>query len=164
MDYTEILQQIRGATAFDLYRLRTAIDRLLDDPKRIAEARRHIRPGSEVAYFSQTDNRMIEAHVLEFRQTTVLVENKHDQQQWIIPYYWLNVHGTNVQITERRQEGLGRNEVAVGEHVGFVDKNGREQYGEVTRLNRKTVTLKTEGGKWRVSYELLFKVLEAGAE
>ncbi|MEM7793548.1 MAG: hypothetical protein AAF579_03730 [Cyanobacteria bacterium P01_C01_bin.118] len=63
-------------------------------------------------------------------------------------------------IAENVKEGLGRNEVAVGDHVGFFDRDGNERYGNVIRLNQKTVTLDCNNQKWRVAYSFLFKVID----
>ena len=143
--------------SFLLYRLRAAIDRMLDDPKRIREVKRHIHPGEEVEYFEPSENRIIQARLLKFQRTRVIVETLHDQKQWSIPYYALNIHRTDAKIEENTREGLGRNEVSVGDRVGFIDREGYERYGQVTRLNQRTVTLECENNTWRVAYELLFK-------
>ena len=61
--------------------------------------------------------------------------------------------------------GLNRNEVRVGDIVGFMHSNSnREIYGEVIRLNPKTVTINTDETRWRVSYKLLFKVVAPAIE
>lgn len=164
MDYSEIIQEIGTASGFDLYRLRAAIDRMLDDPKRIREVKRHIHPGEEVEYFEPSENRIIQARLLKFQRTRVIVENLHDQKQWSIPYYALNIHRTDAKIEEKTIEGLGRNEVSVGGRVGFIDREGYEQYGKVIRLNQRTVTLECENNMWRVAYELLFEATDSGME
>jgi hypothetical protein len=38
-------------------------------------------------------------------------------------------------------KGLGRNEVAIGDVVGFVDRDQNHRTGKIIRLNDKTVTL-----------------------
>lgn len=59
------------------------------------------------------------------------------------------------------QGGLAKSQVRVGDRVGFEARAGDLLYGEVIRLNRKTVTLEVEGeGQWRVAYSLLFPVIE----
>ena len=37
--------------------------------------------------------------------------------------------------------------------------NALNSYGDVIRLNQKTVTLACNEGQWRVSYGLLFKIV-----
>ena len=161
MDYTEIIKEIDNASGFDLYRLRAAIDRMLDDPKRIREVKRHIHPGEEVEYFEPSENRIIQARLLKFQRTRVIVETLQDQKQWSIPYYALNIHRTDAEIKENAREGLGRNEVSVGDRVGFIDRDGNERYGKVIRLNQRTVTLECENNMWRVAYELLFEATDS---
>ena len=60
--------------------------------------------------------------------------------------------------------GLGRNEVFVGDDVGFCNRDGDERYGQVVRLNPKTVTLDCGESKWRVAYSFLFKVFDLEAQ
>jgi hypothetical protein len=56
---------------------------------------------------------------------------------------------------------LDKSQVRVGDRVGFESREGEVLYGEVVRLNRKTVTMMVDGGgKWRVAYSLLFPVIE----
>ena len=62
------------------------------------------------------------------------------------------------------RKGWDATRVAVGDTVGFFDRDGNERYGKVTRLNQKTVTLDCDNGKWRVPYKFLFKVLDLEAE
>jgi hypothetical protein len=52
----------------------------------------------------------------------------------------------------------------VGDKVGFITRDNIEQYGEVIRLNQKTVTLACNEGRWRVSYGLLFKIVSPGID
>jgi len=144
-----------------LYRLRSAINRLLDDPQKISEVKRHFQPDDEVEYFAPEENRLIQARLIKFQRTRVVVRNLEDGVVWEIPYYALNIHGVETHISEHRQQGLGRNEVAVGDQVGFIDRKGRDRFGQVIRLNQKTVTLDCDDSTWRVAYELLFPVLDA---
>jgi hypothetical protein len=65
---------------------------------------------------------------------------------------------TNISAQNKKQ-GLDRNEVKVGERVGFLDKNNNECYGSIIRLNPKSVTINCDTAQWRVGYSFLFKVL-----
>lgn len=158
------MQAIARATSFDLYRLQSAINRLLDDPQRIMEVKRRIHPGDDIEYFDPAGNRVVQARLLKFQRTRVLVQNRDDHQEWSIPYCALNIHKAKTTITETVPAGLGRNQVAVGDTVGFCDLDGKERYGQVIRLNQKTVTLDCNGHKWRVAYSLLFQVLDLDVE
>jgi hypothetical protein len=55
-------------------------------------------------------------------------------------------------IRERPKQGLGRNELAVGDVVGFVDREQRQRPGKIVRLNDKTVTLNCGNQQWRIVY------------
>lgn len=160
MDYSAIVRAIDQCTGFDLYRLYVAIGKMLDDPKRITEVKRRLHAGDTVEYLDPVKNRVVTAKLIKFQRTKVVVENLENQEEWIIPYYALNIYGANATITEDIKEGLGRNEVAVGDHVGFFDRDGNERYGNVLRLNQKTVTLDCNNQKWRVAYSFLFKVID----
>ena len=164
VNYSDINQAIAHATSFDLYRLQSAIARLLDDPQRITAVKRRIHPGDEVEYFDASENRIVNARLLKFQRTRVLVQNLDDQVEWSIPYYALNIHKAQTTITETVKQGLGRNQVSVGDAVGFLNRDGKEQYGQVIRLNQRTVTLDCSGSKWRVPYSLLFPVLDLEVE
>ena len=137
---------------------------MLEDPKRITEVKRRLHAGDTVEYLDPVKNRIIPARLIKFQRTKVLVENLEDGEKWSIPYYALNIHGADTSITENVKEGLGRNEVAVGDQVGFFDRDGNERYCKVIRLNQKTVTLDCNKQKWRVAYSFLFKVLDLDAE
>ncbi|MEM9484741.1 MAG: hypothetical protein AAGA83_13755 [Cyanobacteria bacterium P01_F01_bin.116] len=160
VDYSAIVRAIDQCTGFDLYRLYVAIGKMLEDPKRITEVKRRLHAGDTVEYLDPVKNRVVTAKLIKFQRTKVVVKNLENQEEWIIPYYALNIYGANTTITEDIKEGLGRNEVAVGDHVGFFDRDGNERYGNVIRLNQKTVTLDCNNQKWRVAYSFLFKVID----
>jgi hypothetical protein len=160
MNYSEIVKALNHATGFDLYRLYVAIGNMLDDPKRITEVKRRLHAGDEVEYLEASENRIVKARLIKFQRTRVLVENLNDKARWSIPYCALNIYSADTTITENVKEGLGKNEASVGDYVGFFDREGKERYGQVMRLNQKTVTLDCQGSKWRVAYSFLFKVVD----
>ena len=76
-----------------------------------------------------------------------------------LAYTAINVNRIDVSIREKSKHGLSRNEVAIGDTVGFFDHEHRQRSGKVVRLNDKTVTLLSDGQKWRVVYAFLHRVL-----
>ncbi|HWS27226.1 MAG TPA: hypothetical protein VN259_11740, partial [Xanthomonadales bacterium] len=58
MNYTAMLEALNKASAFELFRLRAAIDRALRDPARNEAIRRCLQRGQPVEYFDVRDNRM----------------------------------------------------------------------------------------------------------
>lgn len=164
MNYSEILEALDKASAFDLYRLQTAIDNLMDDPRRIIEIKKALRLGQEIEYYDASTNRMEAAIIEKIKQTKVVIKNLSDGKHWQIPLYMINIRGGDTTITRSQGDGLSKNELSVGEIVGFTDRSGIEQHGRVVRLNQKTVTIKSERQGWRVPYSLLHKVIDLDVE
>jgi hypothetical protein len=57
MDYTNTLKTLQEASAFDLFRLRAAIDRVLDQPGWMQAVQSRLRTGQSVQYFDPPTNR-----------------------------------------------------------------------------------------------------------
>lgn len=163
MDYTFFIEELRAASLFDLFRLRAALSQQLEDPQRIEQVRRRLRPGMTISYFDEAQNRLIEATVRELHRTRLLVENRHDQKLWSIPFGAVNVDGveTDIRAAAERQ-ALDRSRLKVGDAVGFRDRQNQDRYGQVAALNQKTATILTsDHEKWRVAYQFLFPVIDS---
>lgn len=160
MNYSDIIQALDKASAFDLYRLQTALDNMLDDPGRLIEVKKALRLGMEIEYYDAAANRVELAIVEKIKQTKAIVKNLRDGKRWQIHLCSINVRGSDTNIALTNNTGLSKNELRVGDVVGFVDNNGVEQHGIAVRLNQKTVTVEAENRGWRVSYSLLYKVIE----
>lgn len=161
MDYSEILQSLQQASSFDLYRLKVAISLQLESSERIQSIRDQLSVGQEVEVFNETKNKAEMAIIRKFNPTTVAIILKADQSRWRVPYYWINLEGADVRLRNNAKKGIDRNTLAIGDIVGFRSREGHEVYGEVIRLNPKTVTVETEHGNWRVAYSLLFPVIDS---
>ena len=162
MDYSEIIKALETASTFDLYRLQVAIGHLLEEPKRLKDVKRRLKPGQEITYFDRGENRLVEARLIKLKQTRLSVERNDNQERWDIPFYWVNLEDVETDPPFLpNQVGLDKSQVRVGDRVGFENREGEVLYGEVIRLNRKTVTLVVDGeGQWRVAYSFLFPVIE----
>lgn len=159
MNFSEIISSFSSASAFDLYRMRAAIDRVLDDPRWMQSVQSRLRVGQEVKYFDPQDNVLKSGVVLEMRRKQAVVITS--SRRWLISYAAINVNGVDVQIRENKAQGLGRNEVAIGDTVGFVDREKSQRIGKIIRLNDKTVSLQCAGILWRVAYACLHRVVDA---
>lgn len=161
MDYTRILQELQSATLFDLYRLHAAIAQQLDNPQRVEQVRSRLSPGMNIAYFDETENRLVKARVVELNRTRLIVENQEDGKRWSIRFGSVNLDGVSVDLHPvSAQQPLDRSLLKAGDIVGFRDRQNREKYGRVQDLNQKTATILTNSGeRWRVAYSFLFKVL-----
>lgn len=163
MNFSETIAALNSASAFELYRLRAAIDRVLDQPGWMDAVRSRLRVGQPIQYFDPAANRSHQGQVLELRRKQAVVLDLATQKRWLISYAAINLDGADVEIREKPRQGLGRNEVAVGDVVGFMDRNHQQRSGQILRLNDKTVTLMCGRQQWRVAYGLLHRVVDGSA-
>ncbi len=163
MNFSETIATLNNASAFELYRLRAAIDRVLDQPGWMDAVRSRLRVGHIIEYFEPATNRSHQGQVQELRCKQAVVLDLATQKRWLISYAAINLDGADVEIREKPRQGLGRNEVAVGDVVGFMDRNHQQRSGRILRLNDKTVTLMCATQQWRVAYGLLHRVVDASA-
>lgn len=73
------------------------------------------------AVFDPQANALRRGQVLEMRRKQVVVLDLDDAVRWVISCAAINLDGADVQIREQKPQGLGRNEAAIGEVVGFLD-------------------------------------------
>jgi len=164
VNFSEVIKTLNNASAFDLYRMRAAIDRVLDEPRWMQSVQVRLKVGQDVQYFDPQANAIKRGKVLEMRRKQVVVLDMDDARRWLISYAAINLDGTDVQIRENKSQGLGRNEVAMGDVVGFVDRDQNQRTGKIIRLNDKTVTLQCGAGQWRVAYAYLHRVVDADSK
>ena len=161
MDYSKIIGELKQASLFDLYRLSVAINQQLENHRRLSEIKESLRPGKNISYFDDTENKLIEAKVIKLMRTRLLVENIDDQQRWEIPLYYVNLDEVNTDIIGSPRTRLDKSQLKVGDMVGFQDKQNNDVHGKIIRLNQKTATIKTNTNtEWRVGYEWLYVVID----
>jgi hypothetical protein len=98
MDYTFIIDELRSASLFDLFRLRAALNQQLEEPGRVEQVRKRLRLGMPISYFDEAQNRLIEATVRELHRTRLLVEKRHDRKLWSIPLAAVNIDGVDADV------------------------------------------------------------------
>jgi len=161
MDYSKLVEELKQASLFDLYRLDVAITHQLENPQRIKEIKSRLRLGQVVTYFDIRENRLMDAEIIKFKRTNVLVKNLHDSALWNIPFYWINMENADTDIHTSSGKGVEKSELKVGDAVRYQDRQNRDVYGKVIKLNRKTATvLITTGEQWRVTYSYLHLVID----
>jgi hypothetical protein len=160
MDYSAILNKLNSASLFELYRLNASIHQQLKDPNKIHLIKNSLKTGQWIQYFESSENRLIDAEILELNKTRLLVKNKHDGKTWNIPYYFINIDHSDTDIHAESKQKMGRNNLKVGDKVCFKDKKGNEVFGEVTKLNQKTAGVLVGHTKWRVAYSLLSPIID----
>lgn len=160
MNFSDVLKTLNQASSFELYRMRAAIDKVLDEPRRLMAIHAKLRIGQDIEYFDLRANAQRRGKVLELRSKQAVILDEVDRKRWLISYVALNLEGVDVQISEQVHQGLGCNEVAVGDTVGFLDTNQQQRSGQIIRLNDKTVTLMCGQQQWRVAYAYLHRVVD----
>lgn len=160
MNFSDTIKALNNASAFELFRLRAAIDRVLEEPRWLQAIQSRVKVGQAVQFFDLRANALKRGQVLEMRRKDVVVLDVDDAVRWVLSYAAINLDGVDVQIREEKPQGLGRNEVALGDVVGFVDREQQQRTGRIIRLNDKTVTLQCDKGQWRVAYSLLHRVVD----
>jgi len=162
MNYTHILNELKQANVFELYRLSVAINKELENPNRIVAIKKRLWVGMELSYFHHIENRLKQAKLLEIKQKNVLLLDYQKDDRLIVPYFMLNIDGADTEIHETQTNGsLTANNLRVGDCVAF-NKDGQTIAGMIKRINLKTVSLVTrDNRRWRVAYSYLHRVHES---
>ena len=161
MDYASLLDALGKASLFDLWRLNAAIGRALEDPNKNEAIRANLRVGQSIRYFEAKENREIAGSVVEIKRSRALIQHDHDKKLWNVPFYTINLQGTQVDFHASRAK-VRRDSLRVGDAVGYRSRTQREVYGVVIKLNPKTATVQlATGQQWGVAYSQLFYILDA---
>lgn len=159
--YDQLVAFLKQASAFEIYRMSVAIQNELENPQRLLKVSHKIKEGDLIEYYDAKTNTFIKAIIIQKAVKNVIVQHVDDGRRWQIPLYWLKVDSREF-VFERAARGLNKNEVKVGDVVGFYHhKYGEDITGCVERLNQKTVSLITPAEKrWRVPYQSLYPVID----
>ncbi len=159
---SRLLDALRNAPSLDLYELSLALDRMLADPRRILDVRRHLHLGAQVMYFDHRSGTLVPGRVLQLQATSATIQDIATRTHWKLPY--AAIVADPAQRTEQAPATPQRAvEVAtfkLGDTVSFTDKHLRERIGTVTRINAKSCSLLCDGEQWRVSPALLRKIID----
>jgi hypothetical protein len=153
-----IFKQLEPLSLFELSRLNDAISNILDDPARNEMIKIHLKIGMKITYFASEKNDLVEATIVDIRQTRASVINAQDGERWNIQFYLINLQGIDTNIAPKKiSGGLDRNLLKVGDNVGWHSKLGYDLYGVIEKLNPKKALIRLGNGEqWTVSYSLLF--------
>lgn len=159
MDLHELMNSLQHASDLYLLRLRTAIDRLLQNPTRILALRQRLHVGQEVDFWNLRNNRKQHGRITQFKsdQLLILAENPH--QYWWVSYAAVLLDPRQVPPPEAPRQ-MKRSDFAVGDTVSFEGRDLIQQLGSIVRLNQKTATVSCDGHEWRVSFPLLRHVVD----
>ncbi|MDB2384764.1 hypothetical protein N9V90_02905 [Endozoicomonas sp.] len=167
MDFAQLLATLEKASPFDLFRLQDVIDKELESYQRIQCVKEQLTAGQQLSYFNTDTNRLHPCEIIKLKQKNALVIDFIDKRRWNVRYYMLNIEGADCTVNHEVDKGLSRHALSVNDVVGLKDKHGIEHTGQVIRLNPKSVTLicaDEQKKKWRVSYALLYRVLDGSSD
>ena len=152
----------QSLSSYQLVRLESKITSMLADSDRIDRIKSQFSPGDELEYFSPEENRDVKAVLLKHNRTLALVCRADDGMRWKIPYTWIKADETEFQSGSFGAV-LTRDDISVDMLVGFKDRQNQDRFGQVVRLNQKTVSINCDdGSNWRVAYCFLFRIIEGG--
>jgi hypothetical protein len=164
MEFTAVMQLLKNASPYDLYRIKVAIGNEIEKPEHIRAMRSRFAIGDKITYFDAQSNSLIPAIVLDKMVKNVRLQNLVDQRIWRLPYYMINLEKKESDIHVHNKERPTKNNFRIGDGVGF-NHDGQQCFGTIKKLNHKTASVVTRDNKrWLVGYGLLFKVLEGKSE
>ena len=76
MNIQHVFQELQSASDFELFRLKAAINKLLEDPDRVNALRKKMIPGMQLDFFCEERNRSIACLLLEIKRS-------RDNQEYI---------------------------------------------------------------------------------
>ena len=159
MNLHDLMTSLQQASDLDLLRLRTAIDHLLQSPKRLIAIRERLHLGQEVDFWNQRDNRMQHGRIVQFKRDQLLIQTENPSTYW-----WADFAA--IQLDERQApqpeppKRMARSEFAFGYTVSFEGRDLIQRLGNIVRVNQKTATVSCDGQQWRVSFALLRRVVD----
>lgn len=164
LSYTDILEALKHASAFDLYRMRCAITVEMESPQKIEAIKSQLRKGQEVEFFDVQQNKCHRGKVFRLGNTNAHLMVGHSL--YAVKYFMLNLDSSDTAINAEKNNKLTKNQLSTGDIVGFIF-DGKEMHGRVVKLNPKTASIITtqrhpyHGNAWRVRYDQLFKIIDS---
>lgn len=167
-----MLDLLGQASNRELLMLQSVIDRMLADPRRIIEVRRHLHLGQTVRFLDWQRGVMLQGQVIALHDRQIELRELVARRQWKLPY-------TAVELIDAHPGGqtgqpqaasapppaaaprAGRNDWRCGDKVAFEDKYLHTVVGTIVRINQKTATVDPgDGTTWRVGFSLLRSVVD----
>lgn len=162
MNIQLIFQELQTASDFELFRLKAAIDKLLEDPERINTLRKKLVVGMPLDYFNQEENRSIACELLAIKRTRATVREIETGKRWTLPFYYLNLDHIATELVVNNTLGMSKAELYIGCTVGFVNSQNNQDYiGQVVKLNPKRAVILVGNEKWQVPYQMLFSIIHS---
>lgn len=162
-----MLDLLGQASNRQLHLLHSVIDRMLADPRRIIEIRRHLHLGQTVLFLDWQRGEMLKGQVIGLHERQVELRELGARRQWKLPY-------TAVELMDGASDPQAeppapppppprptRSDFRCGDKVAFEDKYLQTVVGTIVRINQRTATVDPgDGTTWRVGFALLRPVLD----
>lgn len=161
-----LLDLLGQASNRQLLMLHAVIDRMLADPRRIIEIRRHLHLGQTVQFLDWQHGVMLKGQVVALHERQVELRELSARRQWKLPYTAVELpDGPSTQHAEPPAPAASlrptRNDFWCGDKVAFEDKYLQTVVGTVVRINQRTATIDPgDGTTWRVGFALLRPVVD----
>ena len=166
MNIQTVFQELQSASDFELFRLRVAIDKLLEDPERSNALRKKLVIGMQLEYFNDAENRAIACELINIKRSRATVRDISTGQYGTMPFYFLNLDHIATELVANNKRGLSKAELSIGSTVGFISSQDNQEYiGKVGKLNPKRAVVLVNKGEsevqWTVPYSILFAVIHS---
>jgi hypothetical protein len=163
MTDSKLIDTLNMASSLDLFRLRSGIDRMLDDPKRIVPIRAQLHIGQSVRFFDGQRGEMRSGRITAMRDRQIVVHEDGTRLEWKPPYAAVEppTRGTAGSAGVTSAETAPpppkprRDDFRPGEKVSFDDRYLQAHVGTIVRINQRTATVDCDGQTWRVSFGAL---------
>ena len=165
MSLQSVFEQLESASDFELFRIKAAIEKVLDDPQRSRALKQKIEVGMTVDYFCTERNKPIACTVLKVRRSRVSIRELETGKGWSLPFYFLNLDHIDTQVVSSKTTGISKAELSIGQTVGFISsRDGKEYIGQVAKINPKRAVILIDNTAWTVPYSMLFAVITSEVE
>jgi hypothetical protein len=167
------LEALSRASSLELFHLSNVIERLMSDPKRIVEIRRHLNLGKRVRFVDfkapGAALQLRSGTVIALKATQVTVQDDSTRDAWTLPYAAIEIAAEHHDMPEPRTPKAPprptRQDFRVGDRVSFEDRHLQTRFGTITRVNQKTASVDCQDEfTWRVPFALLRHVIELPPE
>ncbi len=165
IDINEIYKQIENLSLFDLTRLKSAINQLLNNEEKNFFIKKHLTVGMRISYFHGKYHTTYDGVVISVSKNKASIKNALDDEVWMVPFCAINISDKDIiHINKCNTKTLDKYSLSVGAQVGFKDRCGRDVFGIVKKLNSKTAIVELKDGHiWQVYYPHLFLVMDGVA-
>ena len=164
-----LLDLLGQASNRQLLMLHAVIDRMLADPRRIIEIRRHLHLGQTVQFLDWQHGVMLKGRVIALHEQQVELREIGARRPWKLPYTAVELLDEPSKRNEEPPAPAApagpprstRNDFRRGDKVAFEDKYLQTVVGTIVRINQRTATVDPgDGTTWRVGFALLRPVVD----